>query len=57
METEKLLKLVGDLIDTLEAEYPKSELIGESPLKDLYLSARAARYNLKNAPEAFVKKG
>jgi hypothetical protein len=51
--TSELLKLCNELIEALESNYTQAELLGECPMKDLYLEARKARYNLKNAPEAF----
>lgn len=52
-DTSELLKLCNELIEALEGIYTKAELLGDCPLKDLYLEARKASYTLKNAPEAF----
>lgn len=53
-DTNELLRLCSELIEALESNYSQSELLGDCYFKNLYLDARAARYNLKNAPEAFI---
>jgi hypothetical protein len=46
---------IAALIVSLESLYGRKELYGEHPLKDVYLSARAAAYQMKHAPELFGK--
>lgn len=46
----------NEMIALMEEMYPKARLLGDSPLKDLYLDLRKTAYNLSHAPEAFLPK-